>query len=193
MVCFKLEPCSLYVLIQTGPFLNPPVLWVRKDRVLMSISYYWLPNSGTESPISAAYMIYEISPHSTGFSKRKLITLPTYVWTLGGYLARLPSSFLYEIHELGAAVPLEQSRSFSCHCNHNALLSGVVLPLRELTELVSGQVRRAQKQKEEWDKQVAGIWWFTVTCGNVLIHLTCSHSDQMTDTEPGSHQERGAY
>lgn len=24
-----------------------------------------------------------------------------------------------------------------------------------------------------------------VTCVNVLIHLMCSHSDQMTDTEPG--------
>lgn len=82
------------------------------------------------------------------FSERKLITLlPECVHS--EVISQLLPYDLCEIHNLGAVLPSEEPRSFSCHSNQNASLSGIALPLRKLNELLSGQVRKAKMHKEK--------------------------------------------
>lgn len=152
-----------------------------------------MPTSGTESPLSAARIIYEVSPHSS-FFKEEINYSSAYVWTLGGYLTRLLSFFLYEIHEVGAVIPFEWLGLF--------LVSAVIMPcFQELCcswgnwlNLYLARWERPKSRKRREISRWIGFgdsWWPVWMC--LFTSCVVTVIKWLIQNQAGFHQEPGVY
>lgn len=103
-ICFNLEPCSLYVWIQTGSFLNPYLpCWIREDRSLRRISHYWPCQIQQQNHLAELLMQFMKFLHIVRFfSKEEINYSSAWAWTLRGNLAIAPLWSLWDSQARGS-------------------------------------------------------------------------------------------